>query len=198
MRAQRRSEPGAREAHCRAGTVVCVPDLQCAATIIVARHGEAEYDVDAWPDSGGSLTTLGRRQARALAESLRDRRIATIWSSDLARAVQTAEIAAGVLGVGVRVRSKLREYTIGRPNETPDDLCDRVSGELHALADQVRGETALVITHGGAIEYTIPRLAAQVVNDIGGGEPFGNCATCELVADSDGWVLRSWAGVSLG
>jgi 2,3-bisphosphoglycerate-dependent phosphoglycerate mutase len=169
--------------------------LQCAATIVLARHGDAEYDVDAWPDAGGSLTQLGRTQARELAESLRDRRIATVWCSDLARAVQTAEIAAAILGVGVRVRSQLREFTVGRPDETADELFARVAGELQSLADQIRGETALVISHGGAIEYTVPRLASNVGSEFDPGEPFGNCATCELAADADGWVLRQWQGV---
>jgi probable phosphoglycerate mutase len=172
-----------------------VSDLQCPATLIVARHGEAEYDADAWPDAGGSLTPLGRRQSLELAESLRDRRVATVWSSDLARAVQTAEIAASVLGVGVRVRSQLREYTIGRPDETLDELFGRVAGELQTLADQVRGETALVISHGGAIEYTVPRLA-RVARPGGpegiAAEPLGYCAACELEADADGWALRRW------
>jgi broad specificity phosphatase PhoE len=174
-----------------------VSDLQCAATLIVARHGEAEYDVDAWPDAGGSLTALGRRQARELAESLRGRRVAAIWCSDLARAVQTAEIAAGVLGVGVRVRSPLREHAVGRPDETLDELFARMAGELEALADQVRGETALVISHGGAIEYAVPRLitaGAALANS----EPLGFCATCELEADADGWALRRWPDAVAG
>jgi probable phosphoglycerate mutase len=174
-----------------------VTDLQCPATIVLARHGEAEYDADAWPDAGGSLTALGRSQAQALGESLRERRIATIWSSDLARAVQTAEIAGGVLGVGVRVRTPLREYGVGRPAETVDDLFARVADELESLADLSRGETALVISHGGAIEHTVPRLAVNAGPDFVAGEPFANCATCELSADSAGWTLLSWQGVRL-
>jgi 2,3-bisphosphoglycerate-dependent phosphoglycerate mutase len=174
-----------------------VSDLQCAATIVLARHGDAEYDADAWPDAGGSLTALGRSQARTLAESLQDRRIATIWCSDLARAVQTAEIAAGVLGVGVRVRSQLREFTVGRSDETPDELYARVSGELQALADSCRGETALVISHGGAIEHTVPRLASNVSSQFAPAAPLGNCATCELTADADGWVLTAWQGTAV-
>src|SRR4051794_537580 len=90
-------------------------DLFCAATVIVARHGEAEYErPGVASDAGGSLTQLGRDQARRLGESLRDKRIAAVWCSDMARAVQTAEIAAGVLGVPVRVRAGLREFAVGR------------------------------------------------------------------------------------
>jgi len=172
-------------------------DLHCAATIVLARHGEAEYDADAWPDAGGSLTRLGRSQARSLGESLRNRRIATIWTSDLARAVQTAEIAGWILGVDVRVRSPLREFGVGRPDETADELFARVSGELETLADLSRGETALVVSHGGAIEYTVPRLAANVGDGFVAGEEFGNCATCELRADAAGWVLETWQGAPI-
>jgi broad specificity phosphatase PhoE len=173
-------------------------DLQCAATIVVARHGEAEYDLDAWPDAGGSLTALGRRQARSLAESLRDRRISMIWSSDLARAVQTAEIAGGILGLGVQVRTPLREFGVGRPQESVADLVARVARELEALADLCRGETALAISHGGAIEHTVPQMAANLGPDFDSGEPFANGATCELSADADGWFLRTWQGAAVG
>ena len=40
--------------------------LHCPARIFVARHGEAEYETDLCTDDGGSLTALGRRQARDL------------------------------------------------------------------------------------------------------------------------------------
>ncbi|MGH3509950.1 MAG: histidine phosphatase family protein, partial [Nocardioidaceae bacterium] len=88
-------------------------DVHCAAQLLVARHGQAEYDDATLSDCGGSLTLAGRAQARALAEGLRGRSIALIYSSDMARAVQTAEIAAGVLGVPVRVRPALREFAVG-------------------------------------------------------------------------------------
>ncbi len=41
-------------------------DLFCAATVIVARHGDAEYDTDLASDDGGSLTLRGRDQCRQL------------------------------------------------------------------------------------------------------------------------------------
>ena len=42
--------------------------LQCATTLVVARHGEAEYESSEWEEEGGSLTLLGRRQAAELGE----------------------------------------------------------------------------------------------------------------------------------
>ena len=84
-------------------------DLQCPARVFLARHGEAEYETELLMDHGGSLTTTGRAQARELGEKLRSERIAHVYSSTMSRAVQTAELAAGVLGVEVTVREGLVE-----------------------------------------------------------------------------------------
>ncbi len=200
-------------------------DLFCPATLIVARHAEAEYESPVVRDAGGSLTPLGRRQARSLAESLQDRRVAAIWCSDMARAVQTAEIAAAVLGVPVQVRAGLREFsvgefagqpytdelfagvtkawlrgdlTIGCPGaETGAEILKRMRAELESVADQYRGETVLVVSHAGAMRVTLPRLATNVPDDFGAEEPIENCATSELSADADGWALRCWNGQPL-
>jgi probable phosphoglycerate mutase len=200
-------------------------DLQCAATIIVARHGEAEYEVEGLSDDGGSLTLTGREQARELATSLLDRKVAEIWCSDMARAVQTAEIAAGVLGCNVRVRTGLREFGVGdlagssysddvfdevfsewkrgnldvgpRGAETGADVVRRMTDELQSLADEYRGETTLVVTHGGVMTFVLPRLATNVSDTFAWGHAVGNCATSELAVDADGWVLRTWRGEPL-
>lgn len=76
-------------------------DLQCPTTLVLARHGDAEYESLSLAEVGGSLTTAGRRQAVALGDALAGRRVAHVWTSTLARAVQSAEIAAARLGVPV-------------------------------------------------------------------------------------------------
>src|SRR5262245_31512818 len=63
--------------------------------------------------AGGSLTVLGRKQARELGERLRSEKVAAVVCSELSRAVQTAEIAGGVLGLPVQVRERLHEYPAG-------------------------------------------------------------------------------------
>lgn len=202
-------------------------DLFCAATLIVARHGEAECDEpDLASDDGGSLTLRGRAQSKALAESLADRRIAAIWCSDMARAVQTAEIVAASLVVPVRVRPGLREFSVGEfagHTDTADlcadvfsawtagdlsggcpgaesgaDVVRRVGAELQSLADEYRGETVLVISHGGSISLTLPRLASNVGDDFAVGRPIDNVGECELAVDADGWVLHRWNSEWLG
>lgn len=92
-------------------------DLFCAATLLVARHGDASY-VETWfSDEGGWLSPEGRGQARALAEKLAGRRISRVWCSDTSRAAQTAEIVAAELeltgGTAVVARKTLREVHAG-------------------------------------------------------------------------------------
>jgi probable phosphoglycerate mutase len=199
--------------------------LHCPARVLVARHGEAEYETDLVSDDGGSLTSLGRKQARDLGERLAGERIARVWTSSLSRAVQTAEIVAAALGVDVVVREGLREYAVGalagsgaheaayfervfRQWAAGDDSAEiaggerivetvaRVQGVLEEIADEHRGEAVLVISHGGAILATLPQLAG-LPRTTGVGVSFPNCGVMELEADADGWRLTSWDGQAL-
>ncbi len=191
--------------------------LHCPARILVARHGEAEYETELCSDDGGSLTAVGRRQARDLADRLRGDRIARVWTSALSRAVQTAEIAAAGLGVDVVVREGLREYGVGSLAGTDGDeaavlgpvfrawvdgdetatidggervggIVARVAAVLDEVADAHPGETALVVCHGGAMLATIPQLVGRPRGS-GLGVALPNCAVIELAKDADGWRL---------
>ena len=73
--------------------------LHCPATFVVVRHAEAAYEQTVLTRDGGWLTAAGRAQAGKLADELGGRRVAAVVTSDLARAVQTAELLAGRLGV---------------------------------------------------------------------------------------------------
>jgi probable phosphoglycerate mutase len=183
----------------------------------VTRHGEAEYESDLCTDDGGSLTPLGRRQSRELADELRGERIARVWTSSLSRSVQTAEIAAASLGTDVVVREGLREYGVGSLagtggderatigpvfrawTEGDDDACidggesvsgivARVRAVLEEIADAHRGEAVLVVSHGGVILATVPELVG-LPRSRGLGVSLANCAVIALEADADGWRL---------
>lgn len=85
--------------------------------VLLARHGETDDNrpplrFQGWRDT--PLNDVGRRQARELAEKLADQAIASIWSSDLSRARETAEIVASRLGLDVRLDARLREGNRGR------------------------------------------------------------------------------------
>lgn len=197
-------------------------DLQCAATLYVARHAEAEYESALLSDCGGSLTPRGREQARALGVSLRDARIAVVHTSPMARAVQTAEIAAAVLGVGVQVREGLREFSVGKHHgkaydaalfdptftrwlagdlaatvpggESGAEVVGRMREEIELMADLYRGESVLVVSHGGAMCAALPQLSRNLPGDYPAGRPLRNCDVVEAAVDADGLVVLAWAG----
>jgi 2,3-bisphosphoglycerate-dependent phosphoglycerate mutase len=136
-----------------------VSALQCPTRIIVARHGEAEYETSAVTDDGGSLTALGRRQARGLAEQLRGERVARIWCSPLARAVQTAEIVAAALAgdglLDVVVREGLREYGVGSLAGTDADEREELGPVFEAWA---AGDDEAAIPGGERVADIVARM----------------------------------------
>src|SRR5579859_6938005 len=80
------------------------------------RHGESEANVlriISNREEPHALTSNGRQQARALADSLQGTAFARIFSSPVLRARQTAEILAERLGVPYEVTEALREYDCG-------------------------------------------------------------------------------------
>lgn len=196
-------------------------DVQCAARVFVARHGEAVYESELLSDAGGWLSPLGRDQARALAERMAPERISCVWTSDMARAVQTGEIVAAALGADVVVRTGLREFGVGDAAGTtgdPDpfaetfaawldgDLTVRISGGesgedvvrrytavLDEIADAHRGESVLVISHGGVMCMALSAVARNLALSHSRDVPMPNCGVVALEGDADGWVARSWA-----
>lgn len=67
----------------------------------------------------GRLSEAGRGFARALGERRRDDGLAVVFTSDLARAMETAEIAFGDSGLPVREDWRLRECNYGELNGRP-------------------------------------------------------------------------------
>ena len=198
-------------------------DLHCPATLVVARHAEAAFVEEWFSDEGGSLTSEGRAQARDLADSLSGRRVAAVWCSDASRAVQTAEIAAARLGVGVTARKALREVYVGRligqpfdasridpvcacwvdgdldacfeEGESGHDVVQRHRSQLEEIADLHRGETVLVVGHQQALGIAVPSLAGNVTTAWAQDNPLDNTETVELENDADGWVVRRWGAL---
>jgi probable phosphoglycerate mutase len=84
--------------------------------ILLARHGETDWNALGRMQGHTDipLNEAGRAQARALAASIADARIAAVVTSDLLRARETAEIVAAALGLGAPViEPGLRERRFG-------------------------------------------------------------------------------------
>ena len=67
----------------------------------------------------GELSEEGRRLARQLGERRRNERIDAVFTSDLRRATETAELAFGDTGVPIRRDARLRECDYGVLNGRP-------------------------------------------------------------------------------
>jgi broad specificity phosphatase PhoE len=90
-------------------------------TIYVARHGQSEFnatlnltDIDKNGDSQGHLTSLGQKQAKDLAQRLKNVHFAAIFSSDLARAKETAAEVALEKKIAVETTNVIRERDVVR------------------------------------------------------------------------------------
>jgi broad specificity phosphatase PhoE len=182
-------------------------------TLLLARHGETDWNRDGrWQGlSDTRLNDLGREQAEALAAHLDDA-VDVVYSSDLARARETAEIVAARLGLEVRLDPRLRERGFGAwEGLTTAEIENRFAeshrrwraGEgagaedaepfaafaarIHAfLEDAVRqhpGQTVLVIAHGGSIRV-IHALATGLdyVRDHRSIPAVANCAVARYAA----------------
>ncbi len=83
--------------------------------VLLIRHGESQGNAE--NRFGGHaptpLSSLGHRQAEATAQALKSQNIAAIYSSDLLRAVQTAEPLARVLRLRINQSTGFRERSVG-------------------------------------------------------------------------------------
>jgi phosphoserine phosphatase len=150
-------------------------------TILLARHGESDWNHEGrWQGQADRpLTELGREQARALADRLDDTDLEAIYSSDLLRARETAEIVAASKGLQVTALPELREVDVGSwsgltraeaqrrfregfarwqaggegwsDGETYEQLGNRVVGAVKRIAAEHSGGRVLVVAHGGSI-----------------------------------------------
>lgn len=151
----------------------------------LVRHGVTAHNREGiWQGQRDvPLAPEGRAQARRLAERLARLRLTwtTLYASDLSRALETAQIVAGRLGLAVRTDRRLREVCVGElAGLTRDEVEDRYGdyvarsqedpwrtrfpgGETLAdlqervwtfLAELGEGRH-LVVSHGGAIRAAV-------------------------------------------
>jgi 2,3-bisphosphoglycerate-dependent phosphoglycerate mutase len=117
----------------------------------------------------GELSDRGRELAAELGRRRRDNGIATVYTSDLRRAVETAEIAFAGSALPVVQDARLRECNYGSMNgrpreevhakgiderypegETWREAVERVTEFLRELPDRHDGDRVLVIAHMSA------------------------------------------------
>jgi broad specificity phosphatase PhoE len=155
--------------------------------LYLARHGETDDNREPIRVQGFTDTPLnetGREQAAGLAERVAPLGIASLWSSDLRRARETAEIVGARIGLVPQLDPRLREANRGEwegrrfvdiERDEPDryaawrlagasfrfpggeSLQEQLERVTAALADVgSSGELpALVVCHGGSIRVAL-------------------------------------------
>ncbi len=157
------------------------------ARLLLVRHGITEHnsnrqfagniDVELSPD--------GYRQAEKLGDRLAGEKIDAVYSSDLKRAVATAEIIASRHDVAITQRPEIREMNYGEAEgmsfseirqcypevaasifdfnvdlsfpggDSFKEFAARACGFLETLEDYREEQTVLIVTHGGVLKVMV-------------------------------------------
>ncbi|TDX52984.1 alpha-ribazole phosphatase [Orenia marismortui] len=148
--------------------------------LILIRHGETKWN-KAGRFQGNKdieLNSAGRKQAEKLGKGLADEKIDAIYSSNLSRAYETAQILSQEHGLEVKSYSSLQEINFGvwegltfdeimseyedefrnwqssssnRPpqGESLEDVRERVVKKIKEIIANHREETIAIVAHGG-------------------------------------------------
>jgi broad specificity phosphatase PhoE len=136
-------------------------------TLLLVRHGETDWNAVGrlQGHTDRPLSDFGRRQAEQLAAELEGEELEAIYSSDLARARETAEVVGERLGLPVVLDPDLREKDWGSwegltaverdrvefVGESTQAHEERILGALRRIAERHPDGRVLVLTHGGSM-----------------------------------------------
>lgn len=141
------------------------------------RHGQAISNVkrlcSCWPEEfNNPLTTKGKKDIKASAETLKDKNISLIFHSPLKRTKMSAEIVGKMLKVAPKPDKRLREIQFGIFNnhhlegmwnafkteeerinkgvdggESYNDILDRMMDFLRETDEKYKGRSILIVSH---------------------------------------------------
>ncbi len=159
------------------------------ARLVLVRHGETDWNRRgiAQGQADVPLNATGREQARAVAERLADRGLDALYSSDLARAHETAAVIAAACDLEHRTEPDLREIDVGEwsgltpaqiregypdvmdalargedpprgGGETLAELRERAVRAARRIAARHAGESVTFVAHGGILKVLVGHL----------------------------------------
>lgn len=161
-----------------------------ARRLVLLRHGRTDWNLQrrAQGHADVSLDDEGRRQAEAMAPYVAAYGPTRLWSSDLARARETAAYVADATGLTLETSPAFREYSVGertgltlaefaeafpeqyaawqggerdavRGAETDDDVLARFLPALRSALDSLPpGGCGVLVSHGAAIKTALVRF----------------------------------------
>ena len=182
---------------------------------LLVRHGETDWNRDRrfQGHADPPLNETGREQARTLASELAGESLDAVYTSDLARANETAEIIARRLGVPVVVDAELREIDVGEwqgltwpeieerfpdgvrnwherghgweRGETYDALGERVVRALGRIGAEHPAGRILIVGHGGTVRSVRALIEGRSVAQSRLESPaIGNCEVFRIGAEN--------------
>ena len=189
---------------------------------MLLRHGRTAYNAEGRIQGqlDVELDDVGRRQAAAVAEALAEATPYAVLSSDLSRALVTAQAVAQRAGVEVTVDPRLREISLGSwegltseeaRTQFPEQHAAWLAGEdiargggetyqeagaravaavLPALDAAPAGATVIAVSHGGTIRGALGVLLGLPPADWWRFSPLGNTCWSVLIEGDRGWRLE--------
>lgn len=187
--------------------------------LLLIRHGESVWNREnRWQGHADiPLSETGRRQARLLARRFQSeqRPIRALYTSDLRRARETADILGRTLGMTPTPTAAWREMDIGiwsglttaevvarhpeewerlrqgedRPRgggETFAEFQGRLLQSLHMCIAAHVGQEIAIVTHGGAIRALLLHCKGWGVSRFGDIEKIGNTGVSEIFVSPNG------------
>jgi 2,3-bisphosphoglycerate-dependent phosphoglycerate mutase len=186
--------------------------------LLLVRHGETDWNREHrfQGQADPPLNDAGREQARELADRLSGEDIAAIYTSDLLRARETAEILAAALNADVVALRELREIDVGSwqgltwpeieerlpdgaarwhqdghgwdSGETYEQLGARIVAALGEIASNHPRQRVLVVAHGGTVRATRAFVEGVSVAESRRRSPaIGNCQVFRVVTEDGTW-----------
>ena len=191
--------------------------------LIIVRHGQTEWNIanirQGHLDS--ELTDIGFAQAKALAQRLLSERFSALYSSDLGRAVQTAQIIAEATGHEIITDARLRERHLGIfQGLTSEEMKEKYPEEyklhrtlgpdyvipggesvrqqvarniayLNEIGAKHAGEAIVVITHGGVLSGLF-RHTFSIPFEAPRRFEFTNAGLNVFIYEQESWFLQTW------
>ncbi|MCA0453369.1 MAG: histidine phosphatase family protein [Chloroflexi bacterium] len=193
--------------------------------VLLIRHGQTDWNVDGrWQGAlPVGLNDVGRAQAKALANYLKNRKIGSIYCSDLPRAHDTALAIGNLFNLTPTTDARLQEFNLGifqglkrdeirerypvehssfeadywnyapTQGESRRALQTRAYNVFQEITGKAIGPEVAIVSHGGTIRMLLLRLFE--------GAPelnhfhVENTSLTILVRESDKWRLEGLATV---
>ena len=186
-------------------------------TVYFIRHAQAEGNLhhQVQGTAEREVTALGREQIAALRKRFATIPVDAVYSSDLRRAIETAEAVSESEKLPIRIERAFREIDFGdwegremseiaqsdaaqfdaflhhmerwhvEGGETPQQVLDRFLPALEKVVKENEGRTVAIVSHGYALRIVLAHLRGLSLKEIGDFVPCVNTAVSKVTWEGD-------------